>query len=103
MHLQEKELYSLLHKAVQSHNTSTREASTGKGFDRHFLGLRQLLRNDEAPVLFKDPLFSQSQTFKLSTSGLSAGDRFFGTGFGAPEPDGYGINCTLRFKSSPCE
>lgn len=93
---QEKELYSLLHKAVQSHNAYTREASVGKGFDRHFLGLRQLLRDGETHDLFNDPLFAKSQTFKLSTSGLSAGDRFFGTGFGAPDPDGYGINCKLR-------
>lgn len=90
---QEKELYALLQKAVQSHNDQTRQASTGRGFDRYFLGLRQLMRSDESHELFKDALFSQSQTFKLSTSGLSAGDRFFGTGFGAPEADGYGINC----------
>lgn len=90
---QEKELYSLLHKAVQSHNNSTREASVGEGFDRHLTGLKQLLRPGETHELFEDPLFAQSQTFKLSTSGLSAGDRFFGTGFGAPEKDGYGINC----------
>lgn len=98
--LQEEELYNLLFKAVQAHNSFTREASIGKGFDRHFLGLRQVLREDETHELFEDPLFAESQTFKLSTSGLSAGDRFFGTGFGAPEKDGYGINCrsieTLR-------
>ena len=43
--------------------------------------------------LFSDELFMQSQTWKLSTSGLSAGDQFRGTGFGSPEHDGYGINC----------
>ena len=35
----------------------------------------------------------RSQTWKLSTSGLSAGHQFRGTGFGASEHDGYGINC----------
>jgi len=95
-YFQEKELYSLLYKAVQSHNNLTREASVGKGFDRHFMGLKQLLRPGETHKLFEDPLFAQSQIFKLSTSGLSAGDRFFGTGFGAPEKDGYGINCKFR-------
>lgn len=47
----------------------------------------------ESHELLKDPLFAQSQQWKLSTSGLSQGDRFFGTGFGATDPDGYGINC----------
>jgi len=94
---QERDLYDLLYKAVQSHNNYTREASVGRGFDRHFLGLRQLLREGETHELLEDPLFAQSQTFKLSTSGLAAGDRFFGTGFGAPEKDGYGINCKFCF------
>jgi carnitine O-acetyltransferase len=53
------------------------------------------MRKDESHPLMQDPLFHKSQRFKLSTSGLSAGDRFHGTGFGAPDPDGYGINCTL--------
>lgn len=47
----------------------------------------------EAPSLFKDELFSRSQTWKLSTSALGAGTQFRGTGFGAVERDGYGINC----------
>ncbi|KAG1876596.1 hypothetical protein DFJ58DRAFT_865882 [Suillus subalutaceus] len=38
--------------------------------------------------LFTDPLFSRSQEWKLSTSGLSAGDQFRGTGW----EDRYGIN-----------
>jgi len=73
---------------------------TGHGFDRHLLGLRLLLRplHDEAADLFNDALFEQSSTWKLSTSGLSAGPLFKGTGFGAVYPDGYGINCkTLAF------
>lgn len=54
------------------------------------------MREGERHDLFDDEFFSKSQDFKLSTSGLSAGDRFFGTGFGAPDPDGYGINCGYR-------
>jgi len=87
-----KELYELLTKAIAAHNLFTREASTGKGFDRHLLGLRLCKREGEDHDLFKDPLFAESQQWKLSTSGLSAGDRFYGTGFGATDPDGYGIN-----------
>ncbi|GAA5919003.1 hypothetical protein JCM1841_002686 [Sporobolomyces salmonicolor] len=87
-------LYSLLTAATQSHNAATRESSTGRGIDRHFLGLRLLLRADEGEShpLFEDELFAKSQEWVLSTSGLSAGDRFFGTGFGAAYPHGYGIN-----------
>ncbi|KAG1835154.1 hypothetical protein EV424DRAFT_1359193 [Suillus variegatus] len=45
--------------------------------------------------LFADPLFSRSQEWKLSTSGLSAGDQFRGTGFGAGWEDGHGINYVI--------
>jgi len=44
------------------------------------------------PKLFEDELFERSQAWKLSTSGLSAGHYFRGTGFGASYQDGYGIN-----------
>ncbi len=90
-----KTLYALLTAATKSHNTQTRESSTGKGIDRHMTGLRLLLRADDgdAPALFTDPLFGESQSWRLSTSGLSAGDRFAGTGFGTGYPtESYGIN-----------
>ncbi|KAJ3008816.1 hypothetical protein NUW54_g3015 [Trametes sanguinea] len=53
-----------------------------------------MLRADdgERHELFEDELFTRSQTWKLSTSGLSAGYQFRGTGFGASYEDGYGIN-----------
>lgn len=57
------------------------------------MGLKLMLRPGESHALFEDPLFQQSQDWILSTSGLSAGDRFFGTGFGTVWPQGYGINC----------
>jgi carnitine O-acetyltransferase len=47
----------------------------------------------ESVALFEDPLFQRSQSWKLSTSGLSAGHHFRGTGFGAAYDDGYGNNC----------
>lgn len=58
------------------------------------MGLRLLLRDGETHPIFDDPLFGRSQAWMLSTSGLSAGDKFFGTGFGTIWPDGYGINCS---------
>jgi carnitine O-acetyltransferase len=73
----------------------------GRGFDRHLLGLRLLLRplNGENAALFEDDLFGRSAQWKLSTSGLSAGLLFKGTGFGAMYGDGYGINCEFNIAS----
>lgn len=45
-----------------------------------------------AELLFADELLGGSQTWKLSTSGLSAGNLLAGTGFGSGFLDGYGIN-----------
>ncbi|KAF7327652.1 Carn-acyltransf domain-containing protein [Mycena kentingensis (nom. inval.)] len=85
---------TLLHDAIHAHSTLTREAATGRGIDRHLLGLRLMLRplsGEESPF-FDDELFQRSQRWRLSTSGLSAGHLFKGTGFGAMYEDGYGIN-----------
>ncbi|KAG8764817.1 hypothetical protein FRC12_007866 [Ceratobasidium sp. 428] len=81
-----------LQQAATSHNAYTRDASMGKGCDRHLFGLKQMLRPGESSPLFEDKLFAKSAEWKLSTSGLSAGERFLGTGFGTVWPDGYGIN-----------
>ena len=40
--------------------------------------------NAERAALFEDPLFERSQEWKLSTSALSAGDLFRGTGYVYP-------------------
>ncbi|KAG8213301.1 Choline/Carnitine o-acyltransferase-domain-containing protein [Butyriboletus roseoflavus] len=42
--------------------------------------------------LFEDAIFKKSQEWRLSTSGLSEGWWFRGTGFGSPYEDGYGVN-----------
>ncbi|KAF5382187.1 hypothetical protein D9615_004445 [Tricholomella constricta] len=86
--------YAALQRAILTHSRLTKEAATGKGIDRHLLGLRLMLRpqeGEESPF-FEDGLFERSQQWKLSTSGLSAGHLFRGTGFGAAYDDGYGIN-----------
>ncbi|TEB34514.1 carnitine acetyltransferase [Coprinellus micaceus] len=83
-----------LQRAIQTHTRLTREAATGRGIDRHLMGLQLMLRppNGESAALFEDELFERSQRWKLSTSGLSAGHLFKGTGFGTVYDDGYGIN-----------
>ncbi|WVQ95947.1 hypothetical protein IAU59_003046 [Kwoniella sp. CBS 9459] len=84
--------YALLSSACTAHNALTRRSSSGQGYDRHLMGLKVHLRNGENHPLFEDELYAKSQEWKLSTSGLSAGGKFMGTGFGAAWPDGYGIN-----------
>ncbi|KAL5526743.1 hypothetical protein ACEPAF_8468 [Sanghuangporus sanghuang] len=81
-----------LRQAIAMHARITKAAATGKGIDRHLLALRLLMKDDERSSLFEDELFAKSQEWKLSTSGLSAGTYFRGTGFGAVYHDGYGIN-----------
>lgn len=77
---------ALLRRAIQTHTSLTREAATGRGIDRHLLGLRLMMRPEtgERAALFDDPLFGRSQEWKLSTSALSAGDLFRGTGCVSP-------------------
>ncbi|KZS94267.1 acyltransferase ChoActase/COT/CPT [Sistotremastrum niveocremeum HHB9708] len=84
--------YVLLKDALRVHTGLTRKAVVGRGIDRHLLALRLLMKEDESSPVFTDPVFWKSQEWLLSTSGLSAGERFVGTGFGAGFEDGYGIN-----------
>ncbi|WVR07972.1 hypothetical protein IAU60_005015 [Kwoniella sp. DSM 27419] len=84
--------YKLLSQACSAHNSLTKQSSAGHGWDRHLMGLKVHLRPGETHPLFEDELYAKSQEWKLSTSGLSAGGKFMGTGFGAAWPDGYGIN-----------
>jgi hypothetical protein len=69
----------LLRSAVATHERLTRDAMTGRGVDRHLFGLQQMPDPDSAE-LFSDDIFNRSQTWRLSTSGLSAGHLFRGTG-----------------------
>lgn len=80
-HLQSDVRYENLLEATKVHSRSMREASTGKAFDRHLLGLRLLLRPGEGHEFFNNKYFKLSSEWKLSTSGLSAGPRFNGTGW----------------------
>ena len=69
---------------MKVHNDYTREASLGRGIDRHLMGLRLVMKEEEFSPLFEDELYGLSQEWLLSTSGLSAGDRFIGTGYAIP-------------------
>jgi carnitine O-acetyltransferase len=73
-----------------------RQASEGKGVDRHLLGLRCMIESKDAEkaTLFNDPAYLKSMWFRLSTSNMSPGKYFYG-GFGPVVPDGYGINYAI--------
>jgi hypothetical protein len=75
-----EESFYLLKEASRAHVTLIKKAVFGRGIDRHLLGLRMLMKPEESSPLFSDPLFSLSQQWLLSTSGLSEGERFIGTG-----------------------
>lgn len=86
-------VYNLFVQAISAHNYYTKEACFGRAFDRHFLGLRLQHRPEDGPLpkIFTDPIFEVSSEWQLSTSAVSAGERFIGTGFGC-FGKGYGIN-----------
>ncbi|KAI9202939.1 acyltransferase ChoActase/COT/CPT, partial [Polychytrium aggregatum] len=89
----------LFRKAVAAQSKYVREASQGKGIDRHFLGLRSMITKEDAEneagmAIFKDPAFSRSVNFRLSSSNVSPGKHFFG-GFGPVVVDGYGVNYAI--------
>ncbi|XP_006031764.1 peroxisomal carnitine O-octanoyltransferase isoform X1 [Alligator sinensis] len=67
------ERLQLMLKAFAKHNKQRKECETGKGFDRHLLGLLLIAKEQGLPVpeLFMDPAFAKSGgggNFLLSTS-----------------------------------
>ncbi|KAJ3197413.1 hypothetical protein HK101_003839 [Irineochytrium annulatum] len=90
------EVKALFRKGIRSQSDYMKDATFGKGIDRHLLGLRCQIRDGETPkaTLFTDPAYLKSMYFKLSTSNMSPGKYFYG-GFGPVVPEGYGINYAI--------
>jgi carnitine O-acetyltransferase len=82
--------------AIKSQSSYMKDAASGKGVDRHLLGLRMMIKLEESDKtsFFKDPSFLDSMNFRLSTSNMSPGKNFYG-GFGPVVHDGYGINYAM--------
>lgn len=77
--------------AIASHGEYINAASAGFGVDRHLFGLKQLLpKGAELPAIYKDPAFSYSSKWYISSSQLSS-EYFNGYGWGEVVPDGWGI------------
>ncbi|KAJ2863684.1 hypothetical protein GGI22_001899 [Coemansia erecta] len=84
-------------RAIATHVENSAAAASGKGIDRHLLGLRAQLQSPEEAeraTLFQDPAYVQSMSFAMSTSNVTPGDRFRG-GFAPVIADGYGINYAM--------
>ncbi|OMJ18032.1 Carnitine O-acetyltransferase, mitochondrial, partial [Smittium culicis] len=85
------EIASLLRSAISAQSEYTRSASIANGVDRHFLGLRHCIQDDEEwPALFSDVAFKKSSYWQLSTSQIS--EEFMDAyGWGQVVYDGFGI------------
>ncbi|XP_053380411.1 carnitine O-acetyltransferase-like isoform X2 [Mercenaria mercenaria] len=82
----------LLRRAIDSHKQYTNDAISGKGIDRHLLGLKLTAaeNNMEIPELFKDPAYTFSGSWRISTSQVPAKSESV-LFFGPVVPDGYGF------------
>ena len=76
--------------AVNSHVEYITAASDGKGVDRHLFGLKKLIKEGEkVPEIFKDPAFSHSSNWFISSSQLSS-EYFNGYGWSQVIDQGWG-------------
>ncbi|KND04986.1 uncharacterized protein SPPG_00670 [Spizellomyces punctatus DAOM BR117] len=88
---------ALFRQAIKSQSNYMKDATFGKGIDRHMLGLRCMIQNEEEAkkaTLFTDPAYIKSMTFRLSSSNMSPGKWFYG-GFGPVVSNGYGVNYAI--------
>eukprot|EP01120_Amphizonella_sp_Union-15-10_P004176 TRINITY_DN1480_c0_g1_i1.p1 TRINITY_DN1480_c0_g1~~TRINITY_DN1480_c0_g1_i1.p1 ORF type:complete len:594 (-),score=105.62 TRINITY_DN1480_c0_g1_i1:94-1875(-) len=84
-----------MHVALKALRDYMTDCTNGCDVDRHLLGMRILALEEgiELPI-FKDPAYSASCRYLLSTSNVPAAA--FTGGFGNMYPDGYGIPYIIR-------
>ena len=86
-----EECEKLFRAAVNAHIKNIADASDGRGVDRHLFGLKKLIQEgEETPELFKDPVYSYSSTWYISSSQLSS-EFFNGYGWSQVVDQGWGI------------
>lgn len=86
---------ALFRSAVARHVQYSAWAADGQGVDRHLFGLKRMLKEGESlPEIYKDPAFSLSSKWELSTSQLSS-KYLDGWGYGEVVPDGYGLSYSI--------
>jgi len=82
--------------AVKQHLSYAKEAADGHGVDRHLFGLKKLLQaGEELPEIYKDPMFTRSSTWLLSTSQISS-ETFDSWGYGEVTPEGFGTAYAIK-------
>lgn len=85
-----------LRASAKTHSDYLKMAADGHGVDRHFFGLKNMLKSGEiAPKLFQDPLFNYSGTWLVSTSQLSS-EYFEGYGWSQVNDNGFGLAYMLN-------
>jgi carnitine O-acetyltransferase len=85
------ECEKLFRAAVNAHIKYIADASDGRGVDRHLFGLKKLIQEgEEMPELFKDPAYTYSSTWYVSSSQLSS-EFFNGFGWSEVVEQGWGI------------
>lgn len=82
----------LMRKAIQAHKNYTNDAISGRGVDRHLLGLKltAIENGMHIPSFFMDPAYIHSCYWKISTSQVPAKSESV-LFFGPVVPDGYGF------------
>ena len=85
-----EECRNLFRKACDAHVKYIADASEGKGVDRHLFGLSKLINDgEETPDIFKDPAYTYSSTWYISSSQLSS-EFYNGYGWSQVVDDGWG-------------
>ncbi|KAF2456028.1 acyltransferase ChoActase/COT/CPT [Lineolata rhizophorae] len=85
------ECAELFRKALNAHVKYITDASDGRGVDRHLFGLKKLLKDgEELPSIYRDPAYTYSCTWYISSSQLSS-EYFNGYGWSQVIDDGWGI------------
>lgn len=86
-----EECEKLFRAAVKAHVKYTMEAAEGYGVDRHLFGLKKVVQEgEELPEIFKDPAYTYSSSWYLSSSQLSS-EFFNGYGWSEVIEQGWGI------------
>lgn len=90
-HCSPEHAQKLFRDAVNAHVKYITDASDGRGVDRHLFGLKKCLKEgEEVPALYKDPAYTYSSTWFISSSQLSS-EYFNGYGWSQVVDDGWGI------------
>ncbi|XP_033341402.1 carnitine palmitoyltransferase 2 [Megalopta genalis] len=95
--LTKSELKQLIVNCSNVHNTLTKEAAMGQGFDRHLFALKKIYEQSNTPMprIFRDPAYEYINKNVLSTSTLSSPAVLAG-GFGPVIDNGYGIGYMIQ-------